>query len=275
MKLTTDRLKEITRGHTTDCECDHCWELLTLEDRFDGAGEIYDHDHYAEQGEPCYYLSGSLPKGTRAKGLGILVQPDTGYMGKHLGQFERWAADNGCFSKGDQFDLSRYMRFLTGLGHRDSCMFATAPDVVGDPVATWERSQYVLPALRHMGYQAALVAQDGIEYQLAADPRMWEAFDVLFIGGSTEWKINGGADPYLSEEWVGMFREAHRRGKAVHMGRVNSWKRFQIASHGLGCSSVDGNYLKFNPKSTNPHSWAEKWNWPFFQMEEQQEEAAA
>ena len=127
-----------------------------------------------------------------------------------------WAADNGCFKRGDAFDVGRYLRWLESLTRfADSCLFATAPDVVGDSRATWERSREVLPELRNMGYLAALVAQDGLES--GATP--WHAFDALFVGGTTAWK--------LSESAYKLAGEAKARGKWVHLGRVNSEQRFK------------------------------------------------
>lgn len=61
----------------------------------------------------------------------------------------------------------------------------------------------------------------------------------MFIGGSTEWK--------LSEEAAELGREAKRRGKWLHMGRVNSLTRLRIASH-IGCDSVDGSKVAFAPR---------------------------
>lgn len=66
----------------------------------------------------------------------------------------------------------------------------------------------------------------------------WHTFDVLFIGGSTEWKLGPGARALVAE--------AKRRGKWVHMGRVNSGRRWSYAEH-IGCDSVDGTFLAFGP----------------------------
>jgi hypothetical protein len=40
--------------------------------------------------------------------------------------------------------------------------------------------------------------------------------------------------------------ETKRRGKWLHMGRVNSARRFAIAEL-MGCDSVDGTYLTYGP----------------------------
>lgn len=60
---------------------------------------------------------------------------------------------------------------------------------VGDAAATLTRSAPMLPRIRALGYPAALVAQDGLEH--LAVP--WDAFDVLFLGGTTDWKLGPAA----------------------------------------------------------------------------------
>ncbi len=110
----------------------------------------------------------------------------------------------------------------------------TAPDVVADATETWKRSEPVLPRIRDLGFPAALVAQDGIEHRAIR----WGTFDVLFIGGSTEWK--------LSEAAFQVAREAKAHGIPVHMGRVNSRRRIRIAALAL-CDSADGTHFVFRP----------------------------
>src|SRR5208282_3846784 len=63
----------------------------------------------------------------------------------------------------------------------------------------------------------------------------WDTFDVGFIGGSTDWK--------LGPEAKRLTTEARKRGKLVHMGRVNSTKRLLVAQR-FGCDTADGTYLK-------------------------------
>lgn len=150
-----------------------------------------------------------------------------------------WCADNGCFSTNYVGD-DRWFAWLASKAHRaESCVFATAPDVVGDAAATWERSREWLPRIRSLGFPAAFVAQDGIE-RTAIE---WSAFDVLFLGGSTDWKLGTAARAVTAE--------AKRRGKHVHMGRVNSRRRLLYAQ-AIGCDSADGTYLAFGPDRNLP-----------------------
>ena len=124
-----------------------------------------------------------------------------------------FGVDNECYTLGERFDGDRYRRALVKIAEihgRQDCLFATAPDIVSDAVATWERSEPWLREIRRIGLPCALVAQDGIESLRI----QWPAFDAIFIGGSTEWKLSDAA------AWI--TREARRKGKWVHMGRVNS-----------------------------------------------------
>jgi hypothetical protein len=145
-----------------------------------------------------------------------------------------WAADNGCFSKGWTGE-DKWVAWLKRHAYDvESCRFATAPDVVGDSAATLARSVPWLPVLRDLGYPAALVAQDGLE----DDHVPWSSIDALFIGGTTLWKLSAAVHELVAA--------AHREQKYVHMGRVNSGKRWHIAKR-LGCASVDGTFLTYAP----------------------------
>jgi hypothetical protein len=153
--------------------------------------------------------------------------------------------DNGCFGKNYVGDEG-WMRWLESRQHlAPRALFATAPDVVGDAAATLQRSVPFLPFIRSLGFPAALVAQDGLEFELIP----WDEFDVLFIGGSTEWKLGSAARDLVNL--------ARSHGKWVHMGRVNSRRRWSYAEH-IGCDSVDGTYIAFGPDTNLPDvlSWA-------------------
>lgn len=181
------------------------------------------------------YLTGGIRHDWRGlPGLGLMLTPNKGNV-PWAGM--PWAADSGLYTAAGQraFDVSAYLRWLQARrAHRADCLFATAPDVVGDAAATWTRSAPVLPQIRALGFPAALVAQDG----WASAPGDWTAFDALFVGGTTAFK--------LSEPAYALAQEAKRRGKWVHMGRVNSGRRFR-AARGAGYDSVDGTYLAFAP----------------------------
>lgn len=184
------------------------------------------------------------PKVVAAMRDGLLGLIDTPAQGNKRPDGVTWCADNGCFS--DRWDEAKWWAFLTDNAHHaDSCLFAVAPDVVGDAAATLAKSAPWLPQIRALGYPVALVAQDGLE----SLPVPWDDFDCLFIGGTTEWKLGHHARDIAAE--------AKRRGKWVHMGRVNSERRFRYAA-AIGCDSADGTYLTFGPDVNLPKllSWA-------------------
>jgi hypothetical protein len=148
-----------------------------------------------------------------------------------------WAADNGRFSAPEKYTDAGYLAWLAA---RDPtcCLFAVAPDVLADHAATVELSLPLLPRIRALGYRAAFVAQDGWDEATAP----WDALDVLFIGGTTAFKLGRGGDAILA---------ARKRGKPVHMGRVNSYLRLRLAA-AVGCASADGTFLKFGPDVNEP-----------------------
>jgi hypothetical protein len=157
-----------------------------------------------------------------------------------------WAADNGCFTMPGEFDTAAYLDWLASLEPaRPTCLFVTAPDKVGDAEETLRRSLAVMPRLRDAGWLVAFVFQDG------ATDTPWDEFDVGFVGGSTEFKLGLAAR--------GLVEQAVLRGKRVHMGRVNSYKRLQYA-YDIGCSSTDGTFLKFDPVGNikRLETWFEK-----------------
>lgn len=175
------------------------------------------------------YLSGKKVKCTDV--LGVMLSFNAGKQS--LRGHSLFAADNGCFVQSEKYSDEGYLAWLDKLD-RGSCLFAAAPDVVGDAEKTRDRSYPILPKIRELGFKAAFVVQDGE----TPDQIRWDELDAIFIGGSTGWKLG----PIVP----GIVSEAKKRGKWVHMGRVNSFKRMRLAA-AIGCDSVDGTYLAFEP----------------------------
>lgn len=181
----------------------------------------------------------------------VMGRPDTGLMlTPAMGNNPNlrrtiWAADTGCYAHPERFDADAYLRWLDKRP-RKLCLFATAPDRVGDAESTLDIAVPFLPRIRALGYRAALVAQDGLERLHRNIP--WDDFDCLFVGGTTAWK--------LSEVAYQLAREADERGKWVHLGRVNSWRRLKAATVS-GYDSADGTFIKFGPYELLPRvmSW--------------------
>ncbi|MEU9019157.1 hypothetical protein [Actinomadura sp. NPDC048394] len=191
--------------------------------------------------------TGPIRECIRSGGLGMIATPA---QGNRIESGYWWCADNGVFGGAYPGDEA-YLRWLASLRrHADRCLFVVAPDVVGDHAGSWSRSRDLLPVIRSLGFPAAFVAQDGAEREHSA--WIWEEFDCLFLGGSTEWK--------LGREAAQIARAASDMGKWVHMGRVNSARRYRYAATECWCDSVDGTYLTYGPDRNLPTvlDWAEQ-----------------
>ncbi len=171
--------------------------------------------------------------------IGAMMTPDQGYKKDRFDHIT-WAADNGCYTNPER-SLDDYLTFLGAFSPtaRTGCLFATALDIVGDSKATLARFHGCHDPIRQLGYPVAFVAQDGAE---ASGMTPWDHFDCLFVGGTTAWK--------LSEPARSLAVEARKRGKWVHMGRVNSRRRFLTAAS--FCDSADGTFLAFGPDLNLP-----------------------
>ncbi len=181
---------------------------------------------------------------------GRLACMTTPSQGNRVPDGAMWAADNGKFGKGwpGAFAWFAWLCKRVETYGPERCMFATAPDVVADAIATLPESLPWLPAIRSLGIPAAFVAQDGCE---APGLIPWGQFDCLFLGGSTEFKTSDTARRLTAH--------AKGIGLTVHMGRVNSRDRLQLAD-GWGCDSADGTYLAFGPDKNLPRllSWLDE-----------------
>lgn len=166
--------------------------------------------------------------------LGALVTPATRYT---VRPGWVWAADNGCFNSDRYVGDEKWLKWLNRQP-REGCLFATAPDVVADWTASLARSRPFLEQIRGMGFPVALVAQDGA----TPDTIPFEDFDVLFIGGSDQFKLHDS---------LPVIQAAHDRGVPVHVGRINSKRRYQMFAH-LGVASCDGTFLAFGPDINIP-----------------------
>lgn len=158
-------------------------------------------------------------------GFGRLVQP------RHYSSIAKtahagipWAADNDCFQG---LDAPAYRKMLSAIAGLPGCLFVTVPDVVGDALATLGRFYDWRDEVAFTRQPLAFVLQDGQE----SHPVPWDDIGAVFVGGTTEWKLGAAAETLVAE--------ARRRSKHVHMGRVNSRRRFDYA-RAIGCDSVDG-----------------------------------
>lgn len=142
----------------------------------------------------------------------------------------RWICDNGAFS--GRFNADAWARGLARLApYRETCIAVVVPDVVADHAETARRFVQYAPGLIAAGWRVAFVAQDGM-----TERDIPPECSTVFIGGSTDWKMGAQA--------LAIIAEAKRQGKWVHIGRVNTlrrWRHFQLA----GADSADGTALAF------------------------------
>jgi hypothetical protein len=188
------------------------------------------------------YLSGAkvpeLREHLAAGHVGLLTTPGTRY---DVSQVKVFAVDNGCFGDNPSYPGDDgYLRFLASMDkHRDRALFAAVTDVVGDGPATLALFPAMAKRIAEAGWPVALVAQDG----MTADQIPWHDVDWLFIGGSDEWK--------LGMESAELIRVAKLEGCQVHVGRVNSLKRFSKFA-AMGVDTADGTFIKFGPSQNTP-----------------------
>lgn len=156
------------------------------------------------------YLYGKYPKK-----IGLLISPD----GWRIPQFNMpYALDNGCFKK---WDKDKFFHTLRKASMIHKPLWVCVPDAVADAETTFKRWGKYHKQVADFGFNLAFVAQDGMEPGDVPP----EAYAV-FIGGSTEWKIENAEKFKGSAPWL-------------HIGRVNSEERVMWAE-GIGADSVDG-----------------------------------
>lgn len=174
-----------------------------------------------------------LVSGATLSGRRYLGHPDFGWLktpanGNAIATITEsrvlWACDNDCFKR---LNRPKYLRMLRAVSGQPRLLWVACPDVVADARATLLRFALWQPSLSYRDVPIAFVAQDGQE----SLPVPWDAIRCLFIGGSTAWKEGPHA--------AALIHAAHDRGKWVHVGRVNTLRRYWLFSS-LPVDSIDG-----------------------------------
>jgi len=136
-----------------------------------------------------------------------------------------YALDNGAFvswDKGTRWDGGAFITHCDRIKlFADKPRWIAVPDVVTDKESTIKRWAVWEPLLRKYRCPLAFVAQDGMT---PSDVPV--NADVVFIGGSTEWKL-ASIVPFC------------RVCPRVHVGRVNTLQRLWQC-YDAGAESVDG-----------------------------------
>jgi hypothetical protein len=137
-----------------------------------------------------------------------------------------WAFDNECFRR--PWDYQRWLvHWLRLFPYSKRCLFVVVPDKPFDAhetLALWRdwhagiRKQLDrfdnLAHVRKPWLGLAFAAQDGQESLPLPDEADW-----IFIAGSTDWKLSAVAAEVMVRPWDA--------GKFIHIGRVNSQKRYR------------------------------------------------
>lgn len=160
------------------------------------------------------YLAGRFPGK-----IGHLYSP-----GAQTGPYEfvPFGLDNGAFGHDDDWDEEGWLSLLDWAnlsGMRP--LWCLVPDVVGDRARTLQRWHDYSGVASRFGWPLAFAVQDGMT------PKDVPAkAEVVFVGGSTEWKWRNMAT------FCGYFPR-------VHVGRVNTYRRLWDCDN-AGAESIDG-----------------------------------
>jgi len=137
----------------------------------------------------------------------------------------QFALDNDAYiayRNGKPWKVEAWINFLnkikaSGLTPR----WLLVPDVVGRKIETIESWRYHYPIAKKYGWPIAFAAQDGM-----TQSDVPSGAQIVFVGGTTTWKWKS----------LPMWCENFPR---VHVGRVNTFERLQIAERN-GAESCDG-----------------------------------
>lgn len=154
--------------------------------------------------------------GRRPKCLGHLYSP-----GGQRGPFPHlpFAVDNGAFGGFEEDRWKALLRWVCLSGYKP--MWVAVPDFVGDAEKTIEMWETHKEEAERYGWPLAFVLQDGIKKEDVPKDAQ-----VVFVGGSTEWKEK------TVEYWCNEFPR-------VHVGRVNGYRMLRKCAD-AGAESCDG-----------------------------------
>jgi hypothetical protein len=162
------------------------------------------------------YLAGKF-----ANSIGLLISPN-GW--KYSPDVIPYALDNGAyyaFTKNEEWDERGFYEMLDKVPQQKKPLWVACPDKVMDKEQTFKLWEKHSPRIKDMGFRNAFVLQDGMTRE-----EVPKDAEVLFVGGSFEWK------------WK-MLPEICTWGKRVHCGRVNSYEGLWICDEN-GVESCDG-----------------------------------
>lgn len=156
--------------------------------------------------------------------VGMLLGPN--YCRKQAIRFWMpYALDNDAFSAWTQkkpWDAEAWRKMLVWARMSGQApLWVLVPDVVADRRGTLDKWQEFAPEAAGFGWPLAFAVQDGM-----TPDDVPEGADLVFVGGTTEWKWRN------VPLWT-------RHFKRVHVGRVNELRRLWTCED-YGVESVDG-----------------------------------
>ncbi len=174
-------------------------------------------------------------------GFGVLLSPLSNREGRlvdmsgHMHPIPGlpYVLDNGawpCREVGVPWKPAPMLRLLERLGA--GAEWVVLPDIVAGGEASLAHSlSFLADHPRELaGLKLALAVQDGMTIESVRTALLENPVDLIFVGGSTEWKWR------TAHVWAAL---GHELGKRVHVGRVNGLRRAQLCRD-MGIASVDG-----------------------------------
>lgn len=174
---------------------------------------------------------------------GLLIAPSSWRSRDAVSQAPLWAMDNGAFTG---FDADKFRRQMDRMQGLPKCQFVVVPDVVANHIETLKLYHAWHAEIRDRGYPRAFVLQNGV----ALDTVPYDLCEAVFIGGTTAFKSAASTQAIV--------REAKRRNKWVHIGRVNTPNRV-IYSMKIGCDSWDGTTYAIDLRDIFKHLNIQLW----------------
>ena len=162
------------------------------------------------------YLAGKF-----CNSIGLLISPNSW---KNCPEVVPYALDNGAyyaFTNKTEWDEVAFYKMLEKVPSHKKPSWVACPDKVTDKDETLRLWGQHSSKIKEFGFQIAFVVQDGMTSEHIPPDA-----DILFMGGSFEWKWK--MLPYFC-----------KIGKRVHCGRVNTYEGLWICDEN-GVESCDG-----------------------------------
>jgi hypothetical protein len=158
-----------------------------------------------------------------------------------------FALDNdaySCFTTGKPYDYQAWWNLMAKVkASRMTPLWSIIPDVVGDRSATLEQwDMFNREVAVSYGWKTALAVQDGMTRDDVLGLRFQP--DVIFVGGTTEWKWK------TAHVWCRDFPR-------VHIGRVRT-RRLRYCQQ-IGAESCDGTGWMRESTNGRPARQLEAW----------------